>query len=448
MKIKLSGLIFQIISLITLNAFAQDSLVTISGTLKKFNNAVKVDDNSELSGLLLPSTNLYFIPDNAGRFSITFKLKKPTYYRIGFNTIYLSPGDKLLADIDLEYAQRSLFKGSHCQENNYLKDIPYSHSGSFLEAGDSIKSTIQKTIDYILNAAAHREKALKSNENVSKEFKYNETARIRADVIRSLLLIEAYYPVKHKFSKDSLVKFSEDYDKLIVPCINKYATNFVDPSFLKLEVYRDIAYYLLWKYKSNDTIADHEVSDWVNAKAIVKQMLRLNDKNKLKTYQPKIDSISTVIFHNAVEETYHKLTSFSKGDNAIDFTATDINDKPVSLKNFAGKIIYVDLWATWCEPCLEELKYLEQLKEKYKNDDNIVFVSVSIDANKKNWVENLSKRKANGVQLRIDIKDLTAYNIDGIPRTIIIDKQFKIADMYGLKPSDKTIIDYLNNLLK
>src|SRR6202012_378849 len=113
MKIKLSGLIFQIISLFALNAFAQDRLVTISGRVKNFDNAIKVDDNSELSELLLPSTNLYFIPDNAGRFSITFELKKPTYYRIGRNTIYLSPGDKLSADIDIEYAQKSLFKGSH-----------------------------------------------------------------------------------------------------------------------------------------------------------------------------------------------------------------------------------------------------------------------------------------------------------------------------------------------
>jgi len=51
-----------------------------------------------------------------------------------------------------------------------------------------------------------------------------------------------------------------------------------------------------------------------------------------------------------------------------------------------------------------------------------------------------------GIQLIINSQDLRPYSVTGVPRTILIDKQFRIVDMYGLMPSDKKIGDYLNSL--
>jgi thiol-disulfide isomerase/thioredoxin len=74
------------------------------------------------------------------------------------------------------------------------------------------------------------------------------------------------------------------------------------------------------------------------------------------------------------------ISSFSKlsaGKPAPNFTLVDRNGKQVSLSDFKGKYVYLDFWATWCTPCLQEMKVVPELHKAYH--DKIVFVSISID---------------------------------------------------------------------
>lgn len=74
------------------------------------------------------------------------------------------------------------------------------------------------------------------------------------------------------------------------------------------------------------------------------------------------------------------LSSFKKlepGKPAPDFTLKDKNGKEVSLSDFKGKYVYLDFWATWCGPCLQEMKVVPELHKAYGN--KIVFISISID---------------------------------------------------------------------
>src|SRR5690606_31366780 len=65
-------------------------------------------------------------------------------------------------------------------------------------------------------------------------------------------------------------------------------------------------------------------------------------------------------------------------DYAPGFSLPSIAGEQVSLSDLKGKYLFVDIWATWCRPCLQQLPAMKELEEKYR-DQNIEFVSISID---------------------------------------------------------------------
>jgi thiol-disulfide isomerase/thioredoxin len=60
----------------------------------------------------------------------------------------------------------------------------------------------------------------------------------------------------------------------------------------------------------------------------------------------------------------------------------DVNKFDDLINEFEGKVIYVDIWATWCAPCVKSIPYTKKVKEKYKNK-NVEVVFLSIDGDKK-----------------------------------------------------------------
>jgi len=68
------------------------------------------------------------------------------------------------------------------------------------------------------------------------------------------------------------------------------------------------------------------------------------------------------------------------GARAPDFTAYDMDGKPVALSDFAGKVVMVNIWATWCGPCRQEMPSMERLYKALKDDPDFQIMAVSIDA--------------------------------------------------------------------
>ena len=98
----------------------------------------------------------------------------------------------------------------------------------------------------------------------------------------------------------------------------------------------------------------------------------------------------------------------------------------------------VDFYATWCGPCKAEIPYLKALEKEMKRK-KIVFVSISIDENKKEWKTFVEMEKLGGIQLYAGkVKDLVSfYGIDAIPRFILLDKKGNIVNAFMTRPSDK-----------
>lgn len=317
-----------------------------------------------------------------------------------------------------------------------------------MEAGSKAQETPQQTIDYILQAGVNRSKQLDSVTNVSAVFKQLEKGRIKADIINSLLDGQITFYRPRSIRKDSVKMklYGDEYEVLIKPLVASYSKGFVDASLLKVVVYRDLTDSLV---NQPGHAADlQKIKDWIKASAIIDEMKKISDKQMLKNFSSSISSIKTPGYKNALNKTLATLLKFGKGDMAADFTALDLNGNPVKLSNLRGKVIYVDLWATWCGPCLAEMPHYEELKTKYKDNPGITFVSLSIDDNISLWKGSVANRKAGGYQWLINRNKLDAYNIVSIPRVLLIDKNFKLVDMNAPAPSSKKLPDLINDLLK
>ena len=125
------------------------------------------------------------------------------------------------------------------------------------------------------------------------------------------------------------------------------------------------------------------------------------------------------------------------GDPSPEFRAIDVNGKPLSLKSLKGKYVYIDLWATWCGPCLGEVPHFQAL-EKKMHGKKIVFASISTDTDFKLWKEFVKKSGMTGIQLNFDgnKRFLELYGVTSIPRFILLDKKGHIINMNMTRPSD------------
>jgi thiol-disulfide isomerase/thioredoxin len=411
-------------------AQTKGGMVSLSGTLKHFSNQDELEDVSEFQYLLPPRADRLVISDSNGHFSIRFRLESPNYFQLGRNNLYLSPGDDLKAFIDYDDPMASSFEGRGGVANNYLRATPYPKAGSYIMAGDGLKPTAQATADGIESAVKERKRSLSLLREVSAEFRRLEEARIRADAIISFQFAPVYH---HLLNRDSSEKFEKEFERISKPFLEAYRKNFLDASLLKISAYRDIAEdLLLLSGPSKDKTI---IKDWYLSSRLVEKMNQINDKDSLKIFATQIDPISTLSYRKALKDSWAERMKFGRGDEAVDFEASDMNDQPVELSSLKGKLIYVDIWATWCGPCMAEMPYLEKLKDQFKDDPGVAFVSLSIDTDRRGWKKNVSERQAQGFQWQIDRSKLNAYNIVGIPRILFVDKNFKMIDMNGTLPS-------------
>jgi thiol-disulfide isomerase/thioredoxin len=131
----------------------------------------------------------------------------------------------------------------------------------------------------------------------------------------------------------------------------------------------------------------------------------------------------------------------------------NINGERTSLVDLKGKYIYIDVWATWCTPCLKEIPALKILQSKYEKS-NIVFLSISLDKMKdiEKWKKMVVDKKMGGIHLIADdafnSSFIKAYNIYSIPRFILLDPEGKIISADFYKPTNEIIHEIFNKLLE
>lgn len=132
-----------------------------------------------------------------------------------------------------------------------------------------------------------------------------------------------------------------------------------------------------------------------------------------------------------------------------DIKLADQHGNDIMLKDFQGKVIYLDIWATWCKPCVEEFPNSIALRQKLPDED-ILFAYLSVDSDTAKWKSYLDENdNMKGMHL-IEQESGTVWKglkLSGIPRYMLIDLNGNITNAHAPKPSSEKIMAAINELI-
>ena len=118
------------------------------------------------------------------------------------------------------------------------------------------------------------------------------------------------------------------------------------------------------------------------------------------------------------------------------------------LESSKGKVVILDLWATWCPPCRKEIPGFINLYKKYK-DKGLEIIGVAFDENGQEVVPPFMKTMGINYQVYLDGGDIARkYDLQAYPTTLVYGKDGKVASKHVGYVSEKEFEDELSNLLK
>lgn len=116
------------------------------------------------------------------------------------------------------------------------------------------------------------------------------------------------------------------------------------------------------------------------------------------------------------------------------------------LSSLKGKVVYIDFWASWCRPCIEEIPFSHKLKEKLNGAD-VAMLYISTDTDFDSWIKAAQRFKVNenSFILMNAGKDelIQKLSLEAIPRYIVIGRDGKIIDKDASRPSNKATLPLL-----
>ncbi len=132
---------------------------------------------------------------------------------------------------------------------------------------------------------------------------------------------------------------------------------------------------------------------------------------------------------------------------------TGLDGKQFDFSKYKGKVIYVDFWASWCGPCRGEFPFSKKMHDGFteKQKKNIVFLYISIDEDPTNWKNAVDNLKLNNGDHGISNGGFGStvsqkYQINSIPRYMIIDKNGTIVRPDAPRPSNPETLELLLKL--
>lgn len=142
-----------------------------------------------------------------------------------------------------------------------------------------------------------------------------------------------------------------------------------------------------------------------------------------------------------ISKTTDSFFSSQKGEVAFDFAASTTDGSKIKLSDFAEKLVVIDVWATWCSPCISQRPGMINLAEKYHHNPDVAIIMLSVDASEERWKEYVHRTNSKNFGLELNIPDGMneefghKYSIKSIPRYIIINGHGKIVNANSPEPS-------------
>lgn len=260
-----------------------------------------------------------------------------------------------------------------------------------------------------------------------------------------------------KMNKITLTQAEKD---AIIPLTYTNPTDFEYSRYYRYFIYnhyQDKAKEFAAHENTTQEDAFFKIADGI-AKKPVKEYFLYNGTTAFLPKTEHIDSLyhtyiklsADTLYQKTITEQYKNLTTVEDGKLSPLFKDFEnYSGGTTSLTDFKGKYVYIDIWATWCGPCRQEIPYLKKLTADYK-DKNIAFISISIDKwqDHDTWKKMVGDMELTGVQLYtkegLNSHFIKTYQVNAIPRFILIGPDGKIIRTGAPSPSDNKLIELFN----
>ena len=346
-----------------------------------------------------------------GTFAISFNLDSATYLNFGHGVevtaMYVKPGDKIHLTIDTELFDETIkYQGSMYSsylaerylleegKNFYGKDYYMSSAEEYKEILNSFKISLINKVSKITDSTFVNNQIIKLEKNINSAVEQQKKL-----VDKNSAETRAYMWEARELAKD--FNFYAAIDSLNIADFNSMTKQYAEAFESSLNKVTEADFLITEKERIKKT-----TDSWLERKTAVDNM-------------PK------------------------EGEPAIDFNYPDIEGNKFSLANFKGNLVYVDVWATWCGPCIAEIPSLQQLETDY-HDKNITFMSISVDKDQEAWKNMVAEKELGGVQLWADSGDVSEnYAIMSIPRFMLFDAEGNVISTNAPRPSSDEIRELL-----
>ncbi|WP_281337021.1 TlpA family protein disulfide reductase [Flavobacterium eburneipallidum] len=252
---------------------------------------------------------------------------------------------------------------------------------------------------------------------------------------------------------------ANNIDKTIVfSGVGSEMNNYIAQSAIAIKKIDIKGLFLLDEIALKKKIEEMEQSDKARIdKYIVDPQVNATMKKEIGVQYAKLEDVikknkETLASRNKERELKNAELNKMNGTLSPSFNYRNYKGIKTKLEDFKGKYVYIDLWATWCGPCIKEIPFLQTIEQKYHNK-NIVFVSISIDKQTdfKKWETMVKEKNLGGVQLIADndwnSEFAKSFGVTSIPRFILIDPSGKVVKAVAERPSNPQLIKELDVLL-
>ena len=362
--------------------------------------------------------------------------------------IYLKPGNNKMVDI---YTSNMGLDFDSCkvQSPNHETVILQSWTNFFVAIA-KLGTNRAKRDDYIIaynKLVRQAEKLKKDPVSNNRYFKNLLASKLDADL--QYLRAAAFFQYGERMNAglDSTAKRREFYQPMAKQNFCKAGLVHSENGLALLKY--NLGYQLFHKYGTQEQMAATSFgdkikmicNDTVRAAYALDRMEQITNYEQFKTdIQPYKKLFTTTSLKQAYQKKEDELTVYAKGALAYNFSLKDTKDQTVSLSDFKGKVVVMDIWAMWCAPCLAEKPYFQKVEESFKDRNDIVFIGVSHDgqAKKEPWKAFVARKGFKNIELLSEYDESIGkyYKIEGIPRFMIFDKEGKIVTVDAPRPSD------------
>ena len=123
-------------------------------------------------------------------------------------------------------------------------------------------------------------------------------------------------------------------------------------------------------------------------------------------------------------------TIVNAGDKAPNFSVTAENGRAITPKDFGGKLLLVNFWATWCPPCIDEIPGLNEMARQLTSK-GLVIVAISQDKDEDAYKQFLEKNPLAFLTVRDPSKEIQlSYGTVQIPESYLIDRNGRVIEKY------------------